>query len=127
MTTINDLCKQAHDNAVAKGFYERKRELPELLMLITSELAEAMEAERNGEENEFGAEEEELARCRRVMRVHELRQEREEEERHLGVEGVDQYRLFEDPGRGQRCRRSAPKPGSAGGPRASCHCPAPRW
>lgn len=49
MTTINDLCKQSHDNAVAKGFYERKRELPELLMLITSELAEAMEAERNGE------------------------------------------------------------------------------
>lgn len=49
MTTINDLCKQTHDNAVAKGFYERKRELPELLMLITSELAEAMEAEREGE------------------------------------------------------------------------------
>lgn len=49
MTTINDLCKLAHDNAVAKGFYERKRELPELLMLIVSELAEAMEAEREGE------------------------------------------------------------------------------
>ena len=45
---INSLCKLAHDNAVAKGFYERKRELPELLMLIVSELAEAMEAERNG-------------------------------------------------------------------------------
>ena len=46
---INSLCKLAHDNAVAKGFYERKRELPELLMLIVSELAEAVEAERNGE------------------------------------------------------------------------------
>lgn len=45
---INSLCKLAHENAVSKGFYERKRELPELLMLINSELCEAMEAERNG-------------------------------------------------------------------------------
>lgn len=46
---INDLCKLAHDAAVSKGFYERERNLPELLMLVVSELAEAMEAERNGE------------------------------------------------------------------------------
>lgn len=46
---INDLCKLAHDSAVSKGFYERERNLPELLMLVVSELAEAMEAERGGE------------------------------------------------------------------------------
>ena len=45
---INDLCKLAHDAAVSKGFYERQRNLPELLMLVVSELAEAMEADRHG-------------------------------------------------------------------------------
>jgi NTP pyrophosphatase (non-canonical NTP hydrolase) len=44
---INELCEQAHAAAVDKGFYERERELPELLMLVVSELAEAMEADRN--------------------------------------------------------------------------------
>ena len=46
---INELCKEAHDNAVAKGFYERERGLPELAMLIVGELSEAVEAERMGE------------------------------------------------------------------------------
>lgn len=45
--TINDLCTTAHTAAVAKGFYERPRELPELLMLIVSELAEALESDRS--------------------------------------------------------------------------------
>lgn len=45
--TINELCKKAHAAALAKGWYERKRELPELLMLTVSELAEAMEADRH--------------------------------------------------------------------------------
>lgn len=46
---INELCKRAHDNAVAKGFYETERGLPELLMLTVSELAEALEADRKDE------------------------------------------------------------------------------
>ena len=46
---INQLCHEAHAAAVEKGFYERERNLPELLMLVVSELSEAMEAERNGE------------------------------------------------------------------------------
>jgi len=46
---INKLCNEAHAAAVSKGFYERERNLPELLMLVVSELSEAMEAERNGE------------------------------------------------------------------------------
>jgi hypothetical protein len=44
---INELCESAHAAAVDKGFYERERELPELLMLVVSELAEAMEADRD--------------------------------------------------------------------------------
>lgn len=46
---INQLCHEAHAAAVSKGFYERERNLPELLMLVVSELSEALEAERNGE------------------------------------------------------------------------------
>lgn len=44
---INNLCIECHDMAVEKGFYERKRDIPELLMLIVSELSEAMEEDRN--------------------------------------------------------------------------------
>ncbi|MBA4274064.1 MAG: hypothetical protein C0436_00260 [Alphaproteobacteria bacterium] len=46
---LNELCDAAHDNAVLKGFYERNRELPELLMLVVSELSEAMEVDRRPE------------------------------------------------------------------------------
>lgn len=46
--TLNELCTAAHTAAVEKGWYERPRELPELLMLIVTELAEAVEADRAG-------------------------------------------------------------------------------
>ena len=45
---LNELSHIAHENAVEKGFYERKRDLPELAMLIITELSEAVEAERKG-------------------------------------------------------------------------------
>ena len=47
---ITDLVKEAHDNAVAKGFYPESEEkiIGELLMLIVSELGEALEAHRCG-------------------------------------------------------------------------------
>jgi NTP pyrophosphatase (non-canonical NTP hydrolase) len=48
---MTDLCQEAHSAAVAKGFYgddgKAPRNLGELLMLITSELAEALEADRD--------------------------------------------------------------------------------
>lgn len=48
---INQLIKQAHDNAVEKGFYgDGDKNIGELLMLIVSELGEALEAHR---ENRF--------------------------------------------------------------------------
>jgi NTP pyrophosphatase (non-canonical NTP hydrolase) len=47
MLNIKDLIKQAHDNAVEKGFYDVPyRNISEILMLIVSEIAEAQEALR---------------------------------------------------------------------------------
>ena len=44
---IKDLVLEAHENAVGKGFYDSQRNIPELLMLIVSEIGEACEALRN--------------------------------------------------------------------------------
>ena len=45
---INELIKRAHENAVKKGFYPEgeNKNIGELLMLIVSELGEALEAHR---------------------------------------------------------------------------------
>ena len=43
---INILQKQIHNNAVEKGFYDKVPEFGTSLMLITSELAECLEAHR---------------------------------------------------------------------------------
>lgn len=43
---ISELVKQAHDNAVAKGFWDKPREFGTLIALIHSELSEALEADR---------------------------------------------------------------------------------
>lgn len=49
---INQLIKDAHENAVNKGFWEEKREFGTLIALIHSELSEALEADRkNDQEN----------------------------------------------------------------------------
>ena len=45
---MNELAKQIHEYAKAKGFWDKPRDTGTLLMLIVSELAEAMEADRNG-------------------------------------------------------------------------------
>lgn len=44
---INELVRKAHKNAIDKGFYHEKREIGTALMLIVSELSEALEADRN--------------------------------------------------------------------------------
>lgn len=43
--TIKDMCIEIHNNAVVKGFWETFN-MAEKLMLIVSELSEAMEADR---------------------------------------------------------------------------------
>jgi NTP pyrophosphatase (non-canonical NTP hydrolase) len=48
MKTLNKLRDEIHENAKNKGFWDNQRETGTLLMLCVSELAEAMEADRNG-------------------------------------------------------------------------------
>jgi len=46
--TLNELRDKAYKNGVEKGFHEKPCDLATTLMLIVSELSEAMEADRNG-------------------------------------------------------------------------------
>ena len=48
---LNNLAAAVHENAVAHGWWEQERELPEILMLCVSELAEALEEYRAGRPN----------------------------------------------------------------------------
>jgi NTP pyrophosphatase (non-canonical NTP hydrolase) len=43
---MEQLIKKAHEVAKEKGFWETERNVPEILMLVVSELAEALEALR---------------------------------------------------------------------------------
>lgn len=45
---LNELSKQFHEKAKSKGFWDVKRETGTLLMLVVSELSEALEADRKG-------------------------------------------------------------------------------
>lgn len=45
---INDLVKEAHQNAVDHGWWEEPKSMGELLALIHSEVSEALEEHRNG-------------------------------------------------------------------------------
>ncbi len=45
---LNQLAADIHENAVAHGWWEEERTLPEILMLCVSELSEALEEFRDG-------------------------------------------------------------------------------
>jgi NTP pyrophosphatase (non-canonical NTP hydrolase) len=45
---LNELSKQIHQGNVDRGFYEKPAEKGTILMLVTSELSEALEADRKG-------------------------------------------------------------------------------
>ena len=45
---MNEWAREIHENAKAHGWWESDRELPEILMLIVSELSEALEEYRAG-------------------------------------------------------------------------------
>lgn len=47
-TTINQLAREVHRNAVDKGFYEQPKNIGEMIALMHSELSEALEADRSG-------------------------------------------------------------------------------
>lgn len=50
---LNDACKRQHQAVIDKGF--TNFEVPNLLMLIVSELAEALEADRNNRHADYDA------------------------------------------------------------------------
>lgn len=45
---LNELSKQIHANAKAKGFFDNPKNIGEMLCLIHSEVSEALEADRHG-------------------------------------------------------------------------------
>ena len=50
MNQIDELQKQIHEDNKAKGWWDSERNTGELLMLMVTELAEAMEEYRNGKD-----------------------------------------------------------------------------
>ena len=51
--SLNDLAQLCHSIAVEKGFWEKERNIGEALMLVVTELAEAMEAHRKQDDLNF--------------------------------------------------------------------------
>ena len=51
--SLNELAQLCHSIAVEKGFWDQKRNIGEALMLIVTELAEAMEAHRHQDDANF--------------------------------------------------------------------------
>lgn len=51
--TLNSLALDIHVNAQEKGFWDHDRNMGEMLMLMTSELAEALEEHRDGKPNVY--------------------------------------------------------------------------
>ena len=51
--SLNELASLCHQIAREKGFWDEKRNIGEALMLIVTELAEAMEAYRHQDNEEF--------------------------------------------------------------------------
>ncbi len=51
--TLRELTRLCHETAKKKGFWDKERNIGEALMLIVTELAEAMEAHRVQDEENF--------------------------------------------------------------------------
>ncbi|MGD6894308.1 MazG nucleotide pyrophosphohydrolase domain-containing protein [Bacillus infantis] len=53
---INQLCEEAFEIAKSKGWHDEPRETGTLLALIHSEVSEALEADRKGDQENFAEE-----------------------------------------------------------------------
>jgi NTP pyrophosphatase (non-canonical NTP hydrolase) len=53
---INQLIKEAHQTAKSKGWWDEPKETGTLLALIHSEVSEALEADRKGDDENFAEE-----------------------------------------------------------------------
>ncbi|MDP2938898.1 MAG: nucleotide pyrophosphohydrolase [Candidatus Omnitrophota bacterium] len=56
MSTIKELTRLCHKIAKEKGFWDEKRNLGEMLMLVVTELSEAMESYRIQDKKNFNEE-----------------------------------------------------------------------
>jgi len=52
---LNEFAQELHAKAQAKGFWDEKREIGTLLMLVVSELSEALEADRKNKHANMSA------------------------------------------------------------------------
>lgn len=50
---INKLCQEAYETAKSKGWHDEERETATWLALIHSEVSEALEADRKGDDENF--------------------------------------------------------------------------
>jgi len=55
-SSLNSYSKLCHRIAKQKGFWDKKRNLGEMLMLIVTEISEAMESYRNRDKENFNEE-----------------------------------------------------------------------
>ena len=56
MMNIKQWQKELHELAIEKGWWDRERPIPELLCLIHSEVSEALEAYRDGYQEDLAGE-----------------------------------------------------------------------
>lgn len=54
--SVKELCELCHSIAKSKGFWDKERNIGEALMLVVTELAEAMEAHRKQDKANFDEE-----------------------------------------------------------------------
>ncbi|UOQ85676.1 MazG nucleotide pyrophosphohydrolase domain-containing protein [Gracilibacillus salinarum] len=54
--SINQLCSEAYETAKSKGWHDEPRETGTLLALVHSEVSEALEADRKGNQEGFEVE-----------------------------------------------------------------------
>lgn len=55
-TGLKEMCELCHSIAKSKGFWDKERNVGEALMLVVTELAEAMEAHRKQDKQNFDEE-----------------------------------------------------------------------
>lgn len=67
-TNLNEIAKDFHKTAVKKGFWDEPREIGTLLMLIVSELSEALEADRKNKHADLSKMQSDIKRLAEIFK-----------------------------------------------------------